>query len=142
MTTALTSLLSDRDEMRKQRHDPLKDVEASLARISDHPSSRTRHPMDPPRRPASSTSGSESMLDSRLSREQSERQRAADLIARKRRERMVHDTPTTTASSDTGYGNQYNKVDVEAANRRRRGDNRWNDRSRHWDGTEGQGRRW
>lgn len=145
----------DRDELRKQRHDPLKEVEASLARVSEpspSSSSRTRYPMDPPRRPTTSASAPApapapasapgTLLDSRLSREQSERQRAAELIARKRKERMVEETPTTTASSDGGYRDLYNKVDVEAAHRRRRGDTQWNDRVRHWDGTQGQGRRW
>jgi hypothetical protein len=99
--------------------------------------------MDPPRLPVLSTSAPSNMLDSRLSREETERQRAAELIARKRKERMVNETPTTDASSDTGYGNLYNKIDVDAANRRRRGEgSQWRDRVKHWDGTQGHGKRW
>jgi hypothetical protein len=137
----------DRDEMRKQKHDPLKEIEASLSRASSssrispsRPSSKSL--MGPPSFPPPSSSNN--LLDSRLSREHSERQRAAELIARKRRERLGDETPTTVTASEDGYGNMYNKDDVAAAARRRReGDSsRWKERVRHWDGTSGAGRRW
>lgn len=129
----------DRDEMRKQKHDPLKDVEASLSRASAKAALtvRQKHPMHPP-----SSTTSNPLLDSRLSREASERERAAELIARRKRERMGAETPSTTAASDAGYGNLFNKTDVEEAARRRRDNERWKDRVRNWDGTEGHGRRW
>ncbi|PVG04699.1 hypothetical protein CPB86DRAFT_777974 [Serendipita vermifera] len=137
----------DRDEIRKQKHDPLKEIEASLSRASSSsrispPRVSSKNPMGPPSIPKPSSSNS--MLDNRLSREISERQRAAELIARKRKERMGNETPTTVAPSEDGYGNMYNKDDVEAAARRRReGDsNRWKERVRHWDGTSGAGKRW
>ncbi|CAG8717397.1 3858_t:CDS:2, partial [Acaulospora colombiana] len=122
----------DRDEIRKQKHDPLKEIEASLSRASSSsrispPRVSSKNSMGPPSIPSSS---SNTMLGNRLSREHSERQRAAELIARKRKERMGNETPTTVAPSEAGYGNMYNKDDVEAAARRRReGDStRWKER--------------
>ncbi len=101
--------------------------------------------MNPPPRPASSTSSS--LLDSRLQREQSERERAAALIARRKREKEMamrgSETPSTIAAPEESYGSLYNKVDVEEAAKRRRGDAaQWRSRVKHWDGSEGGGRRW
>lgn len=116
----------------------MREVEASLskAKAATGPS-KPKYSLPPPSLPV--TSNPE--LNSRLSREQSERARAAELIARKRRERIGNDTPTTI--SGEGYGNQYNKRDVDEAQRRRRDDgSRWKDRVRNWDGTQSSGNRW
>ncbi|CAG8717569.1 15865_t:CDS:2, partial [Acaulospora colombiana] len=98
----------DRDEMRKQKHDPLKEIEASLSRASSSsrispPSVSSKNSMGPPTIPSSSSNTME---------------------------RMGNETPTTVAPSEAGYGNMYNKDDVEAAARRRReGDStRWKER--------------
>ncbi|KAG8833156.1 hypothetical protein FRC17_011227 [Serendipita sp. 399] len=138
----------DREELRKQRHDPLKEVEASLSRAcAGQLPQRSQYPSRPPMKQASippSSSSSNPLLESRLSREAAERQRAAELIARKRRERVGAETPSTVAPSEAGYGNLYNKDDVEEAARRRRDQDghRWKERVRHWDGTDGRGRKW
>lgn len=134
--------------MRKQRHDPLTEVEQSLSRAASSSRSalppRGNNAMDPPPRP---TSSSNSLLDSRLQREQSERERASALIARRKREKELamrgSETPSTVAAPEDGYRNLYNKSDVEEATRRRRTDTaQWRNRVKHWDGTEGDGRRW
>lgn len=55
-----------------------------------------------------------SQLDARLSRESAERQRARELIERKKREMAGSATPSTVRS---GYGDMYNRVEVEEARR-------------------------
>src|SRR5258705_271854 len=54
----------------------------------------------------------------RLSRESSERQRALDLIQRKKREMEGNATPSTVLG-DSGYGDVYNRREVEEAHRHR-----------------------
>lgn len=100
--------------------------------------------MDPPPR-ASQSSGS--LLESRLQREQSERERAAALIAQRKKEKEMamrgSETPSSVAPSEGGYGDLYNKMDVEEAARRRRGEaGQWRNHVRRWDGSQGRGQRW
>lgn len=56
----------------------------------------------------------------RLSRESSERQRALELITRRKREMESSTTPSTVyGGMDGEYGDQYNKREVEEAHRLR-----------------------
>jgi hypothetical protein len=127
--------------MRKVRQDPLKDVEASLSRLAS--SSKTSPPIarKPITKLSSAPSTSDTLLDSRLSREQSERQRAAELIARRRRDQIGAETPSTVAGQ-TVYDDLFNRVEVEDAAKRRKHTVPWKERVKHWDGTENAGRRW
>ena len=78
------------------------------------------------------TQGAQSQVTERLSRESSERQRALELIARKRREMEGSETPSTVYGGSGGYGDVYNRREVEEAHRYR---DRREDR-------RGSGRRW
>ena len=69
-------------------------------------------------------------VQARLSRESTERERALELIRRKRREMEGNATPSTVFD-DSGYGDVYNKREVEAAHRFR--DRRWDNKHRGWD---------
>jgi len=104
-----------RDMNRKSNADPLTSIKSQLASsLSQGSSSSPRRdwkcrPSGPrtsdPDRPTS-------QLDTRLSRESAERQRARELIERKRREMAGSVTPSTVRS---GYGDVYNRVEVEEA---------------------------
>jgi len=81
----------------------------------------------------------------RMSRESSERERALELIRRKKREMAGSETPSTVrGGGGGGYGDVYNRADVEAAHSRTR-DRRWDGRneedSRHWDRRGSQSKR-
>ena len=69
-------------------------------------------------------------VQARLSRESTERERALELIRRKRREMAGNVTPSTVFD-DSGYGDVYNKREVEEAHRFR--DRRWDSGHRRWD---------
>ena len=71
-----------------------------------------------------------SEVQARLSRESSERGRALELIRRKKREMEGNVTPSTVFN-DSGYGDVYNKREVQEAHRFR--DRRWDSGHRHWD---------
>lgn len=101
-----------------ERHQRLTNAAASRDRSSQSSSSRPSYP----RPNSSSTSNSMSNpVEARQSRESSERQRALDLIARKRREMEGMMTPSTVAGDDRGggYRDVFNRVEVEEAGRRR-----------------------
>ena len=74
-------------------------------------------------------------VQSRLSRESSERQRALELVRRKKREMEGNSTPSTVVDDLTGgYGDVFNRQEVEEAHKykdRRReggyGHRRWDD---------------
>ena len=74
-------------------------------------------------------------VSERLSRESSERQRALELIKRKKRELEGSQTPSTVRSTDGGYGDVFNKREVEEAHRNRDryryGDDRFRRNGRH-----------
>jgi hypothetical protein len=84
--------------------------------IRDRGKNGFKRPADPPPKP-----NSDNPVESRISRESSERQRAMELIERKRRERErggVLDTPTSVADSEGGYRDVYNRQETEDAHRR------------------------
>jgi hypothetical protein len=104
-----------RDMSRKSNADPLASINSQLANSSSrtHSFSSQRGWKRPPS--GSRTSDPDrppSQLDARLSRESAERQRARELIERKRREAAGSATPSTVRS---GYGDVYNRVEVEEA---------------------------
>ena len=111
-----------RDMNRKSNADPLTSINSQLA-SSSSPSRRGWK--RPPNGPRTSDPGRPpSQLDARLSRESAERQRARELVERKRREMAGSATPSTVRS---GYGDMYNRVEVEEA---RRSKGRGSDRRR------------
>lgn len=73
-------------------------------------------------------------VQARLSRESSERQRALELIRRKKREMEGNATPSTVfGDSSDGYGDVYNRREVEEAHRHR---DKWREggyANRRWD---------
>ncbi|EFI28539.1 hypothetical protein CC1G_13561 [Coprinopsis cinerea okayama7 len=117
-----------REEYRKSAHDPLTSITKQLASRSAPPSS-SRRAQQPPRALASSSSTSMGPpeVQARISREKSERQRALELIQRKKREMAGNDTPSTVYGG-SGYSDQFNREEVEAAHRRDfRHERRWDD---------------
>ena len=71
------------------------------------------------------------VVGERLSRESSERQRALELIRRKKREMQGSETPSTVHG---GYDDMFNRDEVEAAREsRRRSDGGSRSRDRYWD---------
>ena len=117
-----------RDAARKTGHDPLTSINHQLS--SQKPSTaqsydRFKRP-EPPQRAkhVSAASGDvnsvPSQVQARLSRESSERERALALIRRKKREMMGSETPSTVhGGMEDGYGDIFNKKEVEEARRRR-----------------------
>ncbi|KDQ52245.1 hypothetical protein JAAARDRAFT_50362 [Jaapia argillacea MUCL 33604] len=115
-----------RDLARQSKDDPLTFINTQLSHSSSsNPTSSTsrqahfhrRHSHPAPLPPPSSYSDSEqdtSHLTSRLTRESSERARALELIRRKKREMEGSETPSTVHG---GYGDVYNRVEVEEAHR-------------------------
>ncbi|TRM62826.1 hypothetical protein BD626DRAFT_41571 [Schizophyllum amplum] len=128
-----------RDSNRKSTHDPLTSITKEL---SSRPSSSSA-----PRRRSLPTipQTANPQVGARLSRESSERQRALELIQRKKREMQGSETPSTVHG---GYADMFNRNDVEAARNSRRRD--WGaqgssrDRDRRWedDSRSRRDRRW
>ena len=145
-----------RDLARKSVHDPLTAINSQLtsraaASSSSPPSStfsslsrpstgnlhgyRRAPPPPPPNHPTNSELSSQSTsrgsapeVAERLNRESSERQRALELIKRKKREMMGSETPSTVhGGTDEGYvyGDQFNRKEVQEAHRYRDRDSRW-----------------
>ncbi|KAI0666522.1 hypothetical protein C8Q78DRAFT_456686 [Trametes maxima] len=156
-----------RDLQRKSAHDPLTAINTQLAaRSTTAPSasaapthaSRSRQRAYPPPSSASSSRhgpgpGADSSSSSasrphappavaaRLERESSERQRALELIARKKREMVGGETPSTVRGG--GYGDVYNRREVEEVRRERMRGREWDrerDRDRDFGRTRGGGR--
>ncbi|KZT00356.1 uncharacterized protein LAESUDRAFT_739671 [Laetiporus sulphureus 93-53] len=125
-----------RDLARKSVNDPLTSINYQLSSRSAS-TSTTSHA----RRPPSSTSAANQKPPevARLNRESSERQRALELIRRKKREMEGSETPSTVhGGRDEGYGDVFNRREVEEARRIR---------ERRWDGhyfqdTRGARARW
>ena len=111
-----------RDLNRKSNADPLTSINSQLASSASPPRRNWKRPSNGSR--TSDPDRPTSQLDVRLSRESAERQRARELIERKRREMAGSATPSTVRS---GYGDMYNRADVEEA---RRSKGRGSDRRR------------
>lgn len=77
-------------------------------------------------------------VQARLSRESSERQRALELIRRKKREMEGNSTPSTVIDdSSGGYGDVYNRQEVKEAHMYK---DRWREGGyghRRWDDDDG-----
>jgi len=118
-----------RDMNRKSHADPLTSINSQLATSQRSSTSNNWRPRRPP--PAALTDGPDkapSEREARLTRESSERQRALDLIRRKKREMQGSETPSTVRNG--AYGDMYNKADVEEAHRHKEkrlegGNRRW-----------------
>lgn len=112
-----------RELARKSVHDPLTSINQQLARRSsdtDAPRSRPAF-----RRPLPIGGSTQPEVSARLNRESSERQRALELIKRKKRELEGSETPSTVhGGMDNDYGDMFNRREVEEAHRDR-------DRRRH-----------
>lgn len=116
-TADLTLIRRIRDMNRKSKADPLTSINSRLASSSSQSSSspsRRGWGRPPNGSRASDPDRPPSQLDARLNRESAERQRARELIERKRREQAGSATPSTVRS---GYGDVYNRVEVEEARR-------------------------
>ncbi|KIK05072.1 hypothetical protein K443DRAFT_373534 [Laccaria amethystina LaAM-08-1] len=129
-----------RDEFRKSAHDPLTSITKQLASRSPSSSSSYRsRPTLPHTAPSAPPE-----VQARLSREMSERERAQELIRRKRREMEGGETPSTVhGGSGSGYGDVFNRKEVEDAHRERdRGSRRWYDDDRRRRGEGSRQRAW
>ncbi|KAF7979704.1 hypothetical protein HWV62_41042 [Athelia sp. TMB] len=135
----------DRDAAFKALNDPLTSITHQLASRSGATVSQTHLPPRPsrgqPPRPRPPRHAEDAdiagpprpppqPIDARLLRESSERERALALIARKKREMEGSETPSTVHGGFGGYGDVYNRDEVEAAHRGQRG----------WDGRRNSGR--
>jgi len=131
-STDLTfSIFRKRDESRKYVHDPLTSITKQLSARPSSASSSSKVPYRPAL-PLKINSDKPPEVQARLSRESTERQRALELIRRKRREMEGNATPSTVFNdSGGGYGDVYNKREVEEAHRFR--DRRWDSGNRRWD---------
>ncbi|KAI0653857.1 hypothetical protein C8Q70DRAFT_1048280 [Cubamyces menziesii] len=136
-----------RDLQRKSAHDPLTAINSQLA-ARDAPSSSSspfasaqkhrQRPMPPP--PHARTQGdAKPEVAARLARESSERQRALELIARKKREAA---RGSETPRRYGGYGDVFNRMEMEEVRRereRKRDKERDRDRDRGWERASGSG---
>ncbi|KAF9455945.1 hypothetical protein BDZ94DRAFT_1178865 [Collybia nuda] len=119
----------NRDTARKAIHDPLTSITRQLAsRSSTSTSSSTNY--RPRMLPPASSKPPE--VHARLARESSERERALALIRKKKREMAGSETPSTVyGGEDSGYGDVFNRKEVEEAHRGR--ERRWDHRDRGWE---------
>ncbi|KAF4568289.1 hypothetical protein EYR40_010313 [Pleurotus pulmonarius] len=122
-----------RDKARQAMHDPLTSISRQLA--SHHASSAhatSSRSSSHRSRPAPSDASRPPEVNARLARESSERERALELIRRKKREMMGSETPSTVHGG--GYTDVFNRKEVEDAHRFR---------ERGWgDGRHSKDRRW
>ncbi|KAG6890516.1 hypothetical protein C0995_007715 [Termitomyces sp. Mi166 len=119
-----------RDTARKSIHDPLTSITKELASRSSASSSSSSS-YRRPRLPQASQAPPD--VHARLTRESSERERALELIRRKKREMEGSITPSTVHGGvDPGYDDVFNRKEVEEAHRyrERRWDARDHDRGR------------
>ncbi|EJD48462.1 hypothetical protein AURDEDRAFT_60920 [Auricularia subglabra TFB-10046 SS5] len=126
----------NRDLMRKSQSDPLTSINTQLAMhartqpssSSSHPRARARASDTQTPRPRIAFDGGGlggSAVHERLTREASERARAAELIRRRRRELDGSATPSTVhGGMDEPYSDRYNRRETEEAQRRRQRDRR------------------
>ncbi|KAJ7735829.1 hypothetical protein DFH07DRAFT_927928 [Mycena maculata] len=116
-----------RDTARKSVHDPLTSITHQLAsRHGSSPSfkSKSSYRPRPPAIPLNASRPPE--VEARLTRESSERQRALDLIQRKQREMRGSETPSSVHGG--GYGDLFNRREVEEAHRGRERGGGWGER--------------
>ncbi|KAG6830413.1 hypothetical protein H0H87_008196 [Tephrocybe sp. NHM501043] len=114
-----------RDTARKSMHDPLTSITKELASrtSASNASSSYRRPRPPPE-----AARAPPEVRARLTRETSERERALELIRHKKREMAGSETPSTVHGGvDQGYGDVFNRREVEEAHR---------GRERRWDARE------
>ncbi|KZV77345.1 hypothetical protein PENSPDRAFT_645596 [Peniophora sp. CONT] len=119
-----------REQRRKESSDPLAAIPAHIRLPGRTSATRTSSSRTP--------SSTDDASSARLARESSERARAQALIARKKAERARSDGTSTIATPSTvhgGYGDMYNRADVEEARRERT----WGRRGKEVDM---KGRRW
>ncbi|KAF8168567.1 hypothetical protein B0H34DRAFT_793148 [Crassisporium funariophilum] len=129
-----------RDESRKSVHDPLTSITKQLASRPSFSLSSSSSKSSYRRPPsfAKTTPGKPPEVQARLSRESSERERALELIRRKKREMEGNATPSTVCGdASSGYGDVFNRREVEEAHRFK--DKRWDGGNRRWD-DDGRGR--
>ncbi|PSS37950.1 hypothetical protein PHLCEN_2v207 [Hermanssonia centrifuga] len=129
-----------RELARKSAHDPLTNINQQLSRRSSDPSSSSSFSRPqpssrrPPARPPLATPTVREPpppSTERLQRESSERQRALELIRRKKREMQGSETPSTVyGGMEGGYGDVYNRREVEEAHRYK---DRDGGRDRRWE---------
>ncbi|KAF9482915.1 hypothetical protein BDN70DRAFT_800562 [Pholiota conissans] len=113
-----------REESRKFAHDPLTSIERQLASRSSGSTSKPEPRYRRPPPPRKEISDKPPEVQARLSRESSERERALELIRRKKREMEIAATPSTVhGEPSSGYGDVFNRREVEEAHRYR--DRRW-----------------
>ena len=134
-----------RDIARKSAHDPLTSINTQLASRQGPPPPPPRRARPPPRSSDEVVAGpvqAKSGVAERLSRESSERQRALELIRRKKREAAGSETPSTVhggmGDGGYGYGDVFNRREVEEVQRAKRRDRDW-DRDRGFGSSR---RRW
>lgn len=107
---------SKRDTARKSVHDPLTSITHQLAsRHASSPASKSTYRPRPRALPPNTSRPPE--VQARLSRESSERERAMELIRRKQRELRGSETPSSVHGG--GYGDVFNRREVEEAHRGR-----------------------
>jgi len=132
-----------RDLARKSVNDPLTSINHKLGyRTSNVPNATRARPVG--RRPSAPAPSGEQQQPrqpqqpemARLSRESSERQRALELIRRKKKEMAGSETPSTVhGGAEDGYGDVFNRREVEEARRHR--DRRWDRDGRYGGGGGG-----
>ncbi|KAF8959812.1 hypothetical protein BDZ97DRAFT_1666698 [Flammula alnicola] len=109
-----------REESRKFAHDPLTSITRQLATRPSGYSSSSRSQFRPPASSLKAISDKPPEVQARLSRESSERERALELIRRKKREMEANATPSTVHGEPSdGYGDVFNRREVEEAHRYR-----------------------
>ncbi|KAJ6462260.1 hypothetical protein C8R47DRAFT_1327228 [Mycena vitilis] len=108
-----------RDTARKSVHDPLTSITHQLAsRHASSPSSSSSYkPRYRPPPPPPPNASRPPEVHARLTRESSERERAMELIRRKQREMRGSETPSSVHGG--GYGDVFNRREVEEAHRGR-----------------------
>ncbi|KAF8641777.1 hypothetical protein AX16_009803, partial [Volvariella volvacea WC 439] len=102
-----TDVRRQRDAMRKSQHDPLTSITKQLSSRSSPP--KPKYPSRSLPAPPQSSAEQRPEVAARLARESSERQRALELIKRKKQEKAVAMTPSTTYGGDDEYADQYNR---------------------------------
>ncbi|KAJ7115374.1 hypothetical protein C8R44DRAFT_223442 [Mycena epipterygia] len=104
-----------RDTARKSVHDPLTSITHQLASRHGSSPSKSSYRARPPVVPPNTSRPPE--VQARLTRESSERERALELIRRKQREMRGSETPSSVHGG--GYGDVFNRREVEEAHRGR-----------------------
>lgn len=122
-----------REDSRKFANDPLTSITRQLESRSRESasSSRTFRRPPPPSRDRN-VSDNPPEVQARLSRESSERERALELIRRKKREMAGSATPSTVhGDANSSYGDLFNRREVEEAHKHR--ERRHDFSNRRWD---------